>query len=65
MSLKDQILTVEEVAEILRVTPRTVAEWSRAGDLPGFKMGRNWLFFEDDLLEHLASRAGTGVSRVR
>ena len=37
-----RVLTVNEVAEMLRVHPTTVYRLVRRGDLPGFKIGGNW-----------------------
>lgn len=38
-----QFYTVAEAAEIMRVTPRTVYAWLRAGRLPGsVRIGRTW-----------------------
>jgi len=36
------ILTIEEVAEILRVHPTTVYRLLKRGSIPGFKVGGNW-----------------------
>src|SRR5256885_7687539 len=35
-------LTPEEVAALLKITPKTVKDWLRAGKLPGRKMGKLW-----------------------
>jgi excisionase family DNA binding protein len=36
----DEFLTVDEVAERLRVNPQTVRNWIRAGKCPAVKVGR-------------------------
>jgi len=36
------VLTVAEVAEILRVHSTTIYRLVKRGDLPGFKLGGNW-----------------------
>lgn len=36
------VLTVSEVAEILRVHSTTIYRLVKRGDLPGFKLGGNW-----------------------
>lgn len=43
MTEKD-VLTVEEVAEYLRIHPYTARRLARAGKLPGFKVGGQWRF---------------------
>lgn len=53
----DRILDVEEVATLLKMQPRTVAEWARQGKLPAFKIGKPWLFFEAKLMAHLSDEA--------
>lgn len=38
----DEILTVQEVAEYLKVSRTTVWRWCKQGDLAAFKAGRSW-----------------------
>lgn len=46
-----------ECAELLRCTVDQVEELARAGDIPGLKIGRSWLFVRHDLLSYLAEKA--------
>lgn len=52
-----KILIASEVAELLSCTAERVEELARAGEIPGLKIGRNWLFVRVDLLSHLAEKA--------
>lgn len=36
------VLTIGEVAEMLRVHPTTIYRLVKRGELPGFKVGGNW-----------------------
>jgi len=47
----DQLLTTQEVAEKLRQDKTTVQKWSRLGILPVIKIGRKFLFDENDLVQ--------------
>jgi excisionase family DNA binding protein len=38
----ESVLTIGEVAEILRVHPATIYRLVRRGELPGFKIGNTW-----------------------
>ena len=38
----EPLYTPEEVAELLRVSPRTVQRWLAQGKLQGVKVGRLW-----------------------
>ena len=40
--MREEVLTVQEVAELLKTTPATVYAWCRAGKLPAFKIGQQW-----------------------
>lgn len=40
--MNEELLTVDEVADILRTTPNTIYRWLRAGKLPGVKIGKEW-----------------------
>lgn len=35
-----RLLTVEDVADVLRCSPRAVAAWTASGDLVSVKLGR-------------------------
>jgi excisionase family DNA binding protein len=37
-------MTVREISAYLRVHPSTVYKALRRGELPGFRIGRNWRF---------------------
>lgn len=51
------ILTVEEVASLCDCTPTTVRERAVAGDLPGLKLGRDWVFPAEALSQALCRLA--------
>ena len=46
----DQLYTVEEVAELLRVDVADVIAYTREGKLPGFRVGMAWRYWGRDLL---------------
>lgn len=46
--MAEKILTPEQVAERLAVTPKAVREWLKSGMLPGRKIGRLWRIRERD-----------------
>jgi excisionase family DNA binding protein len=48
-SQKTKILTVKEVAAILRVHPSTVSRYATSGELRSYVIGSRRLFREDDI----------------
>ena len=42
MDIESQIMTVDEVAEYLQLHPLTVRRLAREGEIPVFKLGRQW-----------------------
>lgn len=48
-----EFLTVEEVAELLRVSSRTVQRLLKEGKLPGVRVGRQWRIPRAELLAYL------------
>jgi excisionase family DNA binding protein len=36
------LLTIEEYARLVRVSPATVRRWARAGEVPAVKAGKSW-----------------------
>ena len=49
-------LDVEQCADFLKVDRSTILELAGRGELPGAKIGRAWVFLEDDIVEFLRSR---------
>lgn len=52
------LLTVNQVAERLNVTPDSVYNWLREGKLIGFKAGRLWRVTEQQLQDFLTREQG-------
>ena len=49
MEKVDAIMTIEELAVYLQLHPLTVRSLARAGELPTFKVGRQWRIKRDML----------------
>lgn len=49
-------LNLKECAEILKADQEVVARLARNGDLPGAKIGRAWVFVEEQVLNFLRER---------
>ncbi len=47
------VLTLEEAAEFLRLCTHTVSKLTRAGSIPGRKIGREWRFLRSELERYL------------
>jgi len=56
--VEDEILTAEEAAELLRVGLATLLKESRLGRLPGVKVGREWRYSKQALMQHVARYTG-------
>ena len=48
-----KLLTIEETADLLRVSTRTVRRWIKAGALGAYQFGRQWRIARAELEEHL------------
>ena len=47
--MPDEILTLPEVAKLLKVADKTVYTMAQRGALPAFKVGGQWRFKRDDI----------------
>jgi len=52
-----EVLTVTEVAELMRVSTDTIYRLAVAGELPGRKVGRAWRFSRSAVTRYLTSGA--------
>ena len=60
----EKMLTVAEVAEILRVSERTIYNLLEAGNLRGVRIGRSWRI-EKEALAELTRPGGTDKQEIR
>jgi excisionase family DNA binding protein len=62
--MQERVLTVQEVAQQLRVSDKTVRTWIEQGDLPAFPIGkRGYRIRESDLLAFIERRTRQGQNR--
>jgi excisionase family DNA binding protein len=47
--MTDEILTLKEVAEYLKLAEKTAYRLAAEGKLPGFKVGGSWRFKRQDI----------------
>ena len=57
MEKLDEIMTIEELAVYLQLHPLTVRSLARAGELPTFKVGRQWRVKRDMLDDWLEEKS--------
>jgi excisionase family DNA binding protein len=51
----EEVLTADDVALLLRVSPKTVKRMAGDGRMPGQRVGRAWRFSKAAVLDWLAS----------
>ena len=56
--MQDKMLTVEEVADELRVHPETVRQWIRNGELIALDISKEYRILRSDLDAFIAKRRG-------
>lgn len=57
---QDEILTLEQVAKLLKLHRRTIYNLVRNGTLPGRRVGRSWRFLRSEIMKFLL-KTETGV----
>lgn len=61
-SVANIVLTVQDVAGMLKVCPRTVLNMANRGDIPASRIGHLWRFDENEILAWLKAKNGTRPS---
>jgi excisionase family DNA binding protein len=59
MSPDTQVLTLAEVAALLRVPKSTVYKLAQNGTVPAFKVGKHWRFLLEDIKSWLRSQGNS------
>ena len=52
----NEILTVDEAADLLRIPRSTVYKLAQLGKIPAQKVGRHWRFHRDTLIDWIAGK---------
>lgn len=52
---RDEVLSAQEVADLLHMTTQAVYNWLANGTIPGFKVASGWFILRDELKEALRS----------
>lgn len=64
--MAEELLTVPEVADMLRLNEQTVRRWLRDGTLPGFRLGHNrkagWRIPRTDVERYIEAQRGEGAA---
>jgi len=55
----NEILTLKELAEYLKLTEKTAYRLAAEGKLPGFKVGGSWRFKKADIEQWIESQKNT------
>ncbi|MEY8198872.1 MAG: helix-turn-helix domain-containing protein [Colwellia sp.] len=58
--MRDEILTIKEVAEFLKVNERTVYRLAAAKKIPAFKVGNAWRFKKAEIDQWISEQSSQG-----
>jgi len=57
--MSDEILTLKEVADYLKLAEKTAYRLAAENKLPGFKVGGSWRFKKEDILQWIEEQKGS------
>lgn len=57
----DQLLCVDQVAQMLSKSPRTIRYLASIVEIPAFKVGRTWRFWYSEILEYIENHRGENL----
>lgn len=57
--MSDEILTLKEVADYLKLAEKTAYRLAAEGKLPGFKVGGSWRFKTEDIERWIEEKKNT------
>lgn len=55
----EQIMTVKEVAEFLKVNERTIYRMATSGKIPAFKVGASWRFRSSEITDWIEAESNS------
>ncbi len=60
-----KLLTPEEIASLLSISPRTVYDYAQKGKIPAIKMLGQWRFKESDIVDWIESLQSSGGNNLQ
>jgi excisionase family DNA binding protein len=63
--MNDEVLTIREVADLLKIGDKTAYTMAQAGELPGFKVRGQWRFRRSDLDSWIHDQLDTNAGKGR
>lgn len=60
-----EMLNIKQVQEILDISERTAFRLINSGELKGFKVGREWRFFQSDIDDYIERQRKKAEERLR
>lgn len=61
--LNDDIMTMKELADYLKIAEKTAYRFASEGKVPGFKVGSAWRFRKSDIDEWIKRQADEGMKQ--
>ncbi|MCP4878356.1 MAG: helix-turn-helix domain-containing protein [Gammaproteobacteria bacterium] len=58
-----ETLDLKQAADYLKMHWQTLREKAKSGEVPGAKIGKQWVFIKDDLVSHIRSKYASPRSR--
>lgn len=58
----EQMMSIRDVADFLKLNQTTVYAWAQQGTLPGYKLGRTWRFRPSEIEAWLEGRRNAEVT---
>jgi len=59
----DDIITVKELAEYLKIAEKTAYRFASEGKVPGFKVGSAWRFRKSEIDRWIAEQEQKGITK--
>lgn len=61
----DEILTVKELAEYLKIAEKTAYRFAAEGKVPGFRVGNTWRFKKEEIEKWITAQTNRNYSQGR
>ncbi len=62
--MTDEILTIREMAELLKINEKTAYKLALAGKIPGFKVGGSWRFERQEIADWIKRKVEEQQTRA-
>jgi excisionase family DNA binding protein len=61
----EKLLTIQQLSDLIQISPKTIYQWTHIGFIPHYKFPKGIRFYEEEILAWLKKRKAGGRKQMK